>query len=510
MTAQRDVLGPVGCHNGRVDTTGIAQRTGLAARTSGRALFRMTGAVPQMSRRAWVFDILLMAALTALNIVLALRWMQEADIIRTVVPVRIGPFAQPVLPSGVTPPMPPIKALIPDPISSRVVVGVVALSTVPMVLRRRVPLTVFWIVVLACMVHKVQDGLDPQIPVADCLIAAYSAVMYSPYRIAAVWSLPIAAALVGGLSTAPNIPSAAVPFLILCGIGLAVNTIHIWRQRVESGRERIRALEAQQRTATRLAVERERARIARELHDVVTHNVSVMVIQAGAARKIMDADPEQARQALLAVESGGRAAMSELRHVMGLLTKTTSEPGPAPLATAPIDAAERRARDEAGARAGAKCMSGGMDGGADYAADGAMVELGLDLAPQPGLGQVAALTGRIRAAGVPVELTVTGDPAPLPAGVDLAAYRVVQEGLTNAVKHAAGASVRVTVDYAPETVRVEVADTGGRPGAPAGPGNGRGLIGLRERLAMYGGTLQAGRRPAGGYRVRAVIPLEQS
>jgi signal transduction histidine kinase len=304
--------------------------------------------------------------------------------------------------------------------------------------------------------------------------------------------------MLAGLTSIPAIPAVVVPFLVLGAVGLGVNSIHIWRQRVESGRERIRALEAEQQTATRLAVEQERARIARELHDVVTHNVGVMVIQAGAARKIMDAEPEQARQALLAVESGGRAAMSELRHVMGLLTRTAEEPLSAESTSTlvPLDAAQRSA------------LNGAQGGVGDGAAAGSAAP-GLELAPQPGLGQVAALAGRIRDAGVPVELTVSGTPTPLPAGVDLAAYRVVQEALTNAVKHAVGASVYVIVDYAPETVRVEVADNGGRPGAPAGPGNGRGLIGLRERLAMYGGTLQAGRRPTGGYRVRAVIPLEQ-
>jgi signal transduction histidine kinase len=214
-------------------------------------------------------------------------------------------------------------------------------------------------------------------------------------------------------------------------------------------------VEADKEAATRRAVQEERARIARELHDVVTHNVSMMTVQAGAARKVMDSAPDQAREALLAVEAGGRAAMSELRHVMGLLTMPEA----------------------------------------------------VDLAPQPGLDQVAALAGRIRDTGVPVELVVSGTPVPLPPGVDLAAYRVVQEALTNTVKHAAGASVAITVDYRPGEVRVEVADTGGVPSPAAASGNGRGLMGLRERLAVYDGTLDAGPRGTGGYRVRAVIPV---
>ena len=129
--------------------------------------------------------------------------------------------------------------------------------------------------------------------------------------------------------------------------------------------------------------------------------------------------------------------------------------------------------------------------------------------PPPGVGEVAALVARMRGTGVRVELTVTGTPVPLRAGVDLAAYRVVQEGLTNAVKHAAGADVRLTLGYAPGALEIEVADTGGTPRPPAGSGSGRGLIGLRQRLAVYGGTLQAGQQPAGGYVLRATIPLEQ-
>jgi signal transduction histidine kinase len=244
--------------------------------------------------------------------------------------------------------------------------------------------------------------------------------------------------------------------LVLVPLGLLANTMHTWKQRA-------RAAEEEQQAATRLAVEHERARIARELHDVVTHNVSVMVVQAGAARKVMDAAPEQAREALLAVEAGGRAAMAELRHVMGLLT-----------------------------------MNG--DGSEPSA---------IDLAPQPGLDQLPMLAERVRATGVPVEVFVTGTPTPLPPGVDLVAYRVVQEALTNTVKHADGASVRISVAYSADELRIEVVDTGGTTAASAisGLGEGRGLIGMRERLAVYGGTLIAGKRPTGGYRISAVIPL---
>jgi signal transduction histidine kinase len=208
-------------------------------------------------------------------------------------------------------------------------------------------------------------------------------------------------------------------------------------------------------------VEEERARIAAELHDVVTHNVSVMVIQAGAARKVMDAAPERSKEALLAVEAGGRAAMAELRHVMGLL----AAPDIGPLA-APVDGLE----------------------------------------PQPGLGQLDDLIERVRAAGTPVGVTVSLPPDPLPPGVDLAAYRVVQEALTNTIKHAPGANAAVSIGYSGDRLQIEVIDTGADREVPPADGNGRGLIGLRERLAVSGGELTAGPTLAGGYRIRADVP----
>jgi signal transduction histidine kinase len=252
---------------------------------------------------------------------------------------------------------------------------------------------------------------------------------------------------------------------------VAANGLRTWKLRTDEGRTRLSTLEREQAEALRRAVEHERAHIARELHDVVTHNVSVMVIQAGAARKVMDTAPDQAREALLAVEASGRAAMSELRHVMGLLTMTAT-------------ATDTRSR-------GSATMA--------------------DLAPQPSLDQVDVLVARVRDTGLPVELTVAGQPRPLPSGVELTAYRVVQEALTNTVKHAVGATARVLVEYGADHLRVEVTDTGGAPDSAAATGTtgtGRGLIGLHERLAVYGGTLLTGPHPLGGYRVKALIPLE--
>ncbi|MEV7774703.1 histidine kinase [Kitasatospora sp. NPDC086791] len=237
-------------------------------------------------------------------------------------------------------------------------------------------------------------------------------------------------------------------------------------------------LERERESAARTAVDAERARIAAELHDIVSHNVSLMVVQAGAAREVLATMPAEAAAAMAAVEAAGRDAMTELRHLLGLL---------APAA----------------------------DGGEEPAGDG--------FAPQPSLGRLSPLIDRFAFAGLPVEVRISGEPRPLPAGIDVTAYRIVQEALTNALKHGTGVTAQVTVRYADHYLRVEVLNSGpsvlsgGPAPAPSGPvpaprppdGAGRGLIGLRERVAVYGGDLDARRRLGGGYRVRARIPLDR-
>ncbi|MFB7369498.1 sensor histidine kinase [Streptomyces sp. NPDC056222] len=414
------------------------------------------GAPPPLSLRSWVADAALALA--------AAVWTVVGDLNRSYVELAHGEPDQPP-----APPVPPIPApgaehVVPivehtlPPVELWELMAAV-LTALPLVLRRRFPLTTYWAVVGATAVLYQGDVAQDAITVtlATGLIAAYSAAVYSPHRMATAAALLAGVVLYGATPLVPKVDGGLVPVLVLLPVAVAAHGIHTWRQRAQALRE-------EQQAALRRAVEQERARIARELHDVVTHNVSMMTIQAGAARKVLDTSPEQAREAMLAVEAAGRTAMSELRHVMGLLTMAAD--GPDPAAT-------------------------------------------VDLAPQPGLDRLEELAARVRDTGVPVELTVRGTPATeLPAGVGLAAYRVVQEALTNAVRHAGGASVSVTVEYAPGEVRVEVADTGGTARPPAGPGSGRGLLGLRERLAVYGGTLHAGRRPQGGYGIRAVIPLE--
>jgi signal transduction histidine kinase len=212
---------------------------------------------------------------------------------------------------------------------------------------------------------------------------------------------------------------------------------------------------AEQAEWTRVAVEQEQARIARELHDIVAHNVSVIVAQAAAARRVFDAEPEHARQVLAAIETTARQALVEMRRLLGVL-----HPDP-----------------------------------------------GAQLAPQPRLDRLPGLVAQISRAGLPVELVVQGRRRPLPAGVELSAYRIVQEALTNALKHAGAARATVVLGYRAAGLELRVSDDG--RGAPAGVVTGQGLVGMRQRAALLGGKLVAGPGPAGGFQVTATLPTER-
>ncbi|MEV0643748.1 histidine kinase [Phytomonospora sp. NPDC050363] len=441
-----------------------------------RPLGRTSGPLPRPSVLNWAFDTLLAAVVLVMVMIYALEGNIDGrhGPIDPYEPAGQAPY-EPSGPDGPEGPLPPEPFEPPepgDPFASWpphfdpapagdfgifVAAVLTLLASLPLVLRRRYPLAVLWVVIVAA---ALTPETAPRLTFYACVIAAYSAAAYSPYRLATILSMPVMFLAAGSLtgSTLPTVPSEYVPILVLVPITVAANGLRTWKQRTQDGNARVVALERERGEAVRRATEHERSRIARELHDVVTHNVSMMVIQAGAARKVMDASPDQAREALLAVEAGGRAAMTELRHVMGLLT-TDSDP------------------------------------------DG-------ELSPQPGLGRLGELVDGVRDTGVSVSVTVDGEARELPSGVDLAAYRVVQEALTNSVKHSGGAPIRVSVSYRPAEIAVEITDTGGTPSEAAATGNGRGLIGLRERLTLYGGTLETGPLPSGGYRVAARIPLE--
>lgn len=226
--------------------------------------------------------------------------------------------------------------------------------------------------------------------------------------------------------------------------------------RAEALAARADALEREQELRARDAVAEERARIARELHDLVAHYVSLMVVQAGAERHALPAEQRSTREVLAEIEQAGRQALAEARRLLGVLRRGDQ-------------------REE--------------------------------LEPQPGVDRIDALVERVERAGLPVKLQVKGERTPLPAGVDLCAYRVVQEGLTNALKHAGPASAEVMLRFAPQALDVSVRDDGRGPAAANGDGAGHGLIGMRERVALYGGELSAGPGDGGGFEIRAHLPL---
>lgn len=332
-------------------------------------------------------------------------------------------------------------------------------------------------------------------------------------------------------------PVAVLGVLAAVAVALAVALLRTRRRWRKAVGERGWLLERERESAARAAVAAERDRIARELHDIVSHNVSLMVVQAGAAREVLDTMPDEAAAALLAVEDAGRGAMTDLRHLLGLLAPSQDGEDPEDGTDARGDAV--RDADVAGGAG----MAGGVDaaGGADVTgadrgareegrrvaclerAEGAPRAELSELAPQPGLDRLGSLVDRISFAGLPVEVRISGEPRPLPQGIDVTAYRIVQEALTNALRHGDGGKAEVTVRYADRALRVEVLNTGPSvltggtpsPPRPARPaprhpsGTGRGLLGLRERVAVYGGDLDARRRLGGGYRVRARIPLDR-
>ena len=443
---------------GRRDNEPVETDERPAWRQQVRDLLRPEPKGAPPSRRAVIIDAVFAVVLTALALFAAMKLNSGAQVIHmdTRAP---APPRPPVPPESPVPPGFPVPGSLhsySDAAAAYTPWPVTVLTTLPLAARRRYPLLTFVVVVSAA--QFVRESAT-WISLLAYVVAAYSAIAYTRFRAQAMAGLLLAAVLAGVAfrHADPALPGWSGPFFVLLVAGVLASFVRSWQLRLRASQRRFTELQQAQEEATRRAVEVERARIAAELHDVVTHNVSVMVIQTGAARKVMDAEPELSKQAMLDVEASGRAAMSELRHVMGLLSPSDDE------------------------------SPGGLE-------------------PQPGLEQLGAVVERVRAAGMKVNVAASPPPVPLPPGVDLTAYRVVQEALTNTIKHATGATASVTIGYDGERLEIEVTDTGGEPGAESGTGEGRGLIGLRERLAVYGGTLEAGAWIGGGYRVRARIP----
>jgi signal transduction histidine kinase len=355
------------------------------------------------------------------------------------------------------------------PVPSGVPVGMLALGyalvllhTLPLAARRRFPGTVLGISVASGVaigaLFLPPDFLGPAILVAVYSVAAYGDRWVSLAGLAAAELGLAAVQLIQGRFEEPV---AWVPFALIIGaawlLGYFVGDRHVYAARLE---ERTAELEQAREELARRAVAEERLRLARELHDVVAHSMSVIAVQSGVGAHVAESRPEEVGKALAAIEATSRATLEELRRLLGVLRQDS--------------------------------------------------ESQASLAPVPGLADLEGLLGEVAKAGLAVRLRVEGTPLPLPAGVDLSAYRIVQEALTNVVKHAGPAQAQVTIGYRDRDVTVEVTDDGRGAAAPTGDGRGgtgHGLVGMRERVAAFGGDLETGPRPGGGFRVAARLPL---
>jgi signal transduction histidine kinase len=345
-------------------------------------------------------------------------------------------------------------------------IATATLIGVPILFRRRFPLGAFWAVIafgsVQVLFSRIFSFADFAVPMAVYALAAYCRRRISVSGLALC--LFGAAVALWRWVPADNAARSSWAFWVVVYGVLAAPLVIAWvlgdsmryrRAYYLDLEDKARRLERERDQQAQIGAATERARIARELHDVVAHNVSVMVVQAEGASYALDSSPETTRRALGTIAETGRTALAEMRRLLGVL------------------------RSEAGAA---------------------------DRAPQPGVDQLEDLLEQVRAAGLVVDFTVQGVPVQLPQGLALAAYRIVQESLTNTRKHAGPrVSVQVSLHYGEDELRMLVRDDG-RGAAALTDGKGNGLAGMRERVAMYGGALHAAPRPEGGYQVEAVLP----
>jgi signal transduction histidine kinase len=335
------------------------------------------------------------------------------------------------------------------------------LHTLPLVVRRLFPLAVLATTVASGLAFAAL-GLPPVFLGLAILVAVYSVAAYGDRWVSLSG---LAAAVVGSaaIQLTPGKfqwPTPVSNALVIGAAWLLGHFAHNYRAYAARLEERTAELEQAREELARRAVTEERLRLARELHDVVAHGMSVIAVQSGVGAHVADTQPQEAAKALAAIEVTSRAALTELRRLLGVLREDSQPQG--------------------------------------------------DLTPVPGLGDLEGLLAEVAKAGLGVRLRVEGTPSPLPAGVDLSAYRIVQEALTNVVKHAGPARAQVVVGYHDHDVTLEVTDDGSGVGTPTGDGRarvGHGLIGMRERVAAFGGDLEVGPQPDGGFRVAARLPV---
>jgi signal transduction histidine kinase len=346
--------------------------------------------------------------------------------------------------------------------------GLALLHTLPLAARRRFPGTVLALSVASGLAVAAL-GLSPLVLGLAILVAVYSVAAYGDRWVSVAG---LAAAELGSAAIQLTPGRFQQPTVVSNGLILAAAWLlghFVGVRRAYTARLEERTAELEERTAeldqareelARRAVTEERLRLARELHDVVAHSMSVIAVQSGVGAHVANAQPDEAAKALAAIEATSRAALTELRRLLGVLRQDSEPQG--------------------------------------------------DLAPVPGLADLNSLLAEVAKAGLAVRLRVEGTPSQVPAGVDLSAYRIVQEALTNVVRHAGPARAQVVVCYRDREVTVEVTDDGRGVGAVAGDGRaraGHGLVGMRERVAAFGGDLEVGPRPGGGFRVAARLPF---
>lgn len=339
--------------------------------------------------------------------------------------------------------------------------GLGLLLIVPLFWQRRRPLTVFAIVSLVSFGQWL-IGVHPLFFNLSVLIAMYAVASRRPPRWAVTAGLVAELGLLlsfGQITANPDLTSFASASVFVVAIWITGIYANTRRRYLESLEERAERAEHERDQQARLAAAAERARIARELHDVVAHNVSVIIVQADGAGYAIDTDPEQARRAMQAVSATGRRALAEMRRMVGVL-RTDGVPE--------------------------------------------------EYAPQPSLSQLDDLVAQVCSSGLPVDLRVTGVPQELPEGEQLTVYRIVQEALTNTLKHGGpGSRATVEMEYGVRELLLRVTDDGRGAAAPGREG-GHGLVGMRERVAMFGGTVEAAPLTGGGFRVTARLPTGET
>jgi signal transduction histidine kinase len=348
-------------------------------------------------------------------------------------------------------------------------VTLILLGTLPLVARRRSPLLVLAVVELAQALYLATSNPLSDVPLSGfgLSVALYTVAnridrctsLRIALQIAAVNAFVLLVAVVHG--TAGSLAGLVASTALVVGSWSLGDNVRTRRAYLVQLEERARLLEQEQEENARRAVQEERTRIARELHDVVAHHVSAIAVQAGAAEEIAERDPRRARETLRTIQSTSRQALAEMRATLNVL----------------------------------------RDGD----------EMGAVRDPQPSVLQLERLAGQSRVAGLPVTLQVEGVVRPLPEALDISAYRIVQEALTNSLKHAGPAHAKVLLRYAAETLELEISDDGRGPGLQRDcAGEGRGLVGMRERVALFGGELVAGSANGRGFTVQARLPLGAS